>query len=170
MPRKLNDSEKRTFRAARYAALRSLEYTIGRLNDGDATVARVWMGVSKPQNLKILAQRLGVIFEALQGIHQDQITYDPNMEDYAEVDVDDRAHNILLGRAFFTTETYGNDSRASTLIHEVSHFRDVQNTDDHACGAEECLRLVAQAKEKDGNLYKVLTNAENWENLVSNSY
>lgn len=71
--RPLTSSENRTFRAARWAALRSLNYTIDQLNAGNATVARVWMGVAHPQNLQELARRLGLIRTALSNIHQNQV-------------------------------------------------------------------------------------------------
>ena len=170
MARALNSSESRTFRAARYAALRSLRFTIDQLNSGNATVAQVWMGVQQPGNLHTLAQCLERIFAALQGIHQGQINVEPNGHWFAEVHPNDPAHHITLGRDFFTTETYGNDSRAGTLIHETSHFNDVLGTHDHAYGQEACLRLVQQARQYDGNLQTVLSNADNWEYLVENSY
>lgn len=170
MARALNSSERRTFRAARYAALRSLEFTIHHLNSGNATVAQVWMGVQHPGNLQALAQSLQQIFEALQGIHEGQVNFEPNGDWFAEVNPNDPTHHITLGRDFFTTETYGNNSRAGTLIHETSHFNDVLGTDDHAYGEEACLRLVRQAQQNDGNLNTVLNNADNWEYLVEHTY
>ena len=170
MARALNSSERRTFRAARYAALRSLEFTINHLNGGNADVARVWMGVQQPGNLQVLAQHLNRIFQALQNIHEGQVNCEPNANWYAEAHPNDAGHHITLGGAFFTAPTYGNDSRAGTLIHETSHFNDVLGTDDHAYGQEACLRLVQQAEQGDGNLHTVLTNADNWEYLVEHTY
>ena len=102
MARALNSSERRTFRAARYAALRSLEFTIHHLNGGNADVARVWMGVQQPGNLQVLAQRLYRIFQALQNIHEGQVNCEPNADWYAEVHPNDAGHHITLGGAFFT--------------------------------------------------------------------
>lgn len=73
-------------------------------------------------------------------IHQAQIVFDDSTNShsdwYAEVNVNLRgaAHSITLAQPFFDSSTYGNDSRAGTLIHEVSHFRDVLDTDDNADG------------------------------------
>lgn len=170
MPRQLNSSERRTFRAARYAALRSLEYTIHHLNSGNADVARVWMGVHQPGDLQALAQNLYRIFQALQHIHEGQVICEPNANWFAEVHPNDAGHNITLGSPFFAAATYGNDSRAGTLIHETSHFSDVLGTDDHAYGQAACLRLVQQAEQHDGDLHTVLNNADNWEYLVENTY
>ncbi|WP_017735000.1 M35 family metallo-endopeptidase [Pseudomonas sp. CBZ-4] len=176
MPRQLTSSEARTYRAARWAALRSLNYTIGQLNAGNAAVAQVWMGVNHPMDLRELARRLGVIHAALAGIHQDQIVFDASTNShtdwYAEVDVTLRgaAHSITLAHPFFDAPTYGNDSRAGTLIHEVSHFNDVLGTDDNADGRAACLRLVRQAQQHDGDLNSVITNADSWQYLVEGIY
>lgn len=170
MPRTLTSSEQRTFRAARYAALRSLEYTIAQLRNGHAGVARQWMALEHPDDLNFLADGLHRIFQALQGIHQDQITCEPGVKWYAEVTPNQLPHAITLGERFFTTHTYGTDSRAGTLIHETSHFKNVLRTNDHAYGVEECLALVEQAEESDTDLRKVINNADNWEYLVENTY
>ena len=176
MPRQLTSSEARTYRAARWAALRSLNYTIGQLNAGNAAVAQVWMGVNHPMDLRELARRLGVIHAALTGIHQAQIVFDDSTNShsdwYAEVNVNLRgaAHSITLAQPFFDASTYGNDSRAGTLIHEVSHFRDVLDTDDNADGRAACLRLVRQAQQHDGDLNSVITNADSWQYLVEGIY
>ena len=172
--RPLTSSENRTFRAARWAALRSLNYTIDQLNAGNATVARVWMGVAHPQNLQELARRLGLIRTALSNIHQNQVFYDtdPQADWFAKVNVNLQgpAHVITVARPFFEAPTYGNDSRAGTRIHETSHFRDVLNTDDNADGRDACLRLVQQAQQHDGNLNAVINNADSWEYLVEDTY
>ena len=168
--RALNSTEQRTFRAARYAALRSLEYTIRQLNNGDDSVAKVWLAVEHPKDLKELARRLKKIFEALQGIHENLITYKPKGRWYAEVDEHDTSHAITLGARFFETDTYGHNSRAGTLIHEISHFTDVLATDDHAYGAEACLRLVRKAEQDDEKFQEVLSNADNWEYLVERTF
>ena len=170
MPRKLNPIEQRTFRAARYAALRSLQYTIAQLRNGHAGVAQRWMALDHPEDLNFLADGLQRIFDALQAIHQDQIFCEPGVNWYAEVNPNQTPHAITLGERFFTTPTYGTDSRAGTLIHETSHFRNVLRTNDHAYGVEECLELVEQAEESDDNLRKVINNADNWEYLVEHSY
>ena len=174
--RQLTSTEARTFRAARWAALRALNYTIGQLNAGNATVAEVWMGVNHRQDLKVLAQRLGVIRKALSEIHQAKIFYDTDTNSqsdwYAEVDVTLQGadHAITLAQPFFDATTYGIGSRSSTLIHEFSHFDDVLGTDDNADGRAACLRLLEYAQQYDNDLNKVITNADSWTSLVEDSF
>ncbi|WP_122570907.1 M35 family metallo-endopeptidase [Pseudomonas viridiflava] len=167
--RQLTAIEARTFRAARWAALRSLNYTIAQLSQGNAATAIVWLGVDHPA-LDIVVQGLDRIRAALTLIHQGQINHDTAGQWFAEVLPNDPTHCITLGLHFFDTATYGNDSRAGTLIHEVSHFNDVLATHDHAYGHDQCRALVHNAALNNDQLRTVLTNADNWEYLIENTY
>ena len=45
-----------------------------------------------------------------------------------------RPYEIFVCRAFWTAPLTGTDSKAGTLIHEMSHFNNVAGTDDHVYG------------------------------------
>lgn len=52
-------------------------------------------------------------------------------------------YKIYVCRAFWTAPVRGTDSRGGTLIHEMSHFDVVANTDDIAYGQAACRNLTA---------------------------
>ena len=54
-----------------------------------------------------------------------------------------RAYEIFVCRAFWTAPRTGTDSRAGTLIHEVSHFNVVAGTDDIVYGQAGAKNLAA---------------------------
>jgi peptidyl-Lys metalloendopeptidase len=51
-------------------------------------------------------------------------------------------YRIYLCRAFWSAPARGTDSKAGTLVHEVSHFNAVAGTDDHAYGQSACRSLA----------------------------
>ncbi|MEM7376482.1 MAG: M35 family metallo-endopeptidase [Pseudomonadota bacterium] len=75
----------------------------------------------------------------------------------------DLPYDITLCPAFWSTTTVGTDSRAGTIVHELSHFRIVAGTSDHAYGQQSAATLA--------NLNPVLAvdNADNHEYFVENT-
>ena len=53
---------------------------------------------------------------------------------YAYVYPSDTSRTIYLCGIYFSTTTWGYDARADTIVHEISHFATVANTDDHQYG------------------------------------
>ena len=53
-----------------------------------------------------------------------------------------RPYNIHLCSGFWRADMQGTDSKAGTIIHEVSHFNVVANTSDHAYGQSEARGLA----------------------------
>ncbi len=49
---------------------------------------------------------------------------------YAYVYPTDKTHTIYLGNAFWSAPAKGTDSKAGTIAHEMSHFRDIGGTKD----------------------------------------
>jgi Lysine-specific metallo-endopeptidase len=80
---------------------------------------------------------------------------------YAYVDPDEADHNIYLGGAFWKASTKGYNSKAGTIIHELSHR--VHGTDDHEYGKADAKRI---AKEDPA---LATTNADNYEYLAEAS-
>ena len=74
-----------------------------------------------------------------------------------------RPYEIFVCRAFWSAPNTGTDSKAGTLIHEMSHFNVVAATDDHAYGQTAARNLALS----DPSL--ALDNADNHEYFAENT-
>ena len=74
-----------------------------------------------------------------------------------------RPYEIFVCRAFWSAPNTGTDSRAGTLIHEMSHFNAVAGTDDHVYG-QSSARSLAISNPADA-----LDNADNHEYFAENT-
>lgn len=74
-----------------------------------------------------------------------------------------RPYEIFVCRAFWTAPLTGTDSKAGTLIHEMSHFNVVAGTDDLVYGQTGARNLAAS--DPDG----ALNNADNHEYFAENT-
>lgn len=72
-------------------------------------------------------------------------------------------YKIYLCNAFWSAPNTGTDSRAGTLIHEMSHFNVVAGTDDNAYGQTACKRLATT------NPTRALDNADSHEYFAENT-
>jgi peptidyl-Lys metalloendopeptidase len=72
-------------------------------------------------------------------------------------------YRVYLCNAFWSAPNTGTDSRAGTIIHELSHFDVLANTDDHAYGQTAAKNL---ARTNPG---KALKNADNHEYFSENT-
>lgn len=89
----------------------------------------------------------------------------PKIENtWAYVIPNDTTHTVYLGGLFDdpATPDTGQDSRAGTLVHELSHFDDVGGTKDVVYGADDAKNL---AKKKPADAQK---NADNFEYYMEN--
>lgn len=75
----------------------------------------------------------------------------------------DRPYNIYLCKVFWTAPLAGTDSKAGTLIHEMSHFNIVAATDDVVYGQAGARELA----DTDPNL--AITNADSHEYFAENT-
>lgn len=75
----------------------------------------------------------------------------------------DAPYKIYVCKAFWSAPVSGTDSRAGTLIHELSHFTAVAGTDDHVYGQAGAASLAA-SKPNDA-----LDNADNHEYFAENT-
>jgi len=87
--------------------------------------------------------------------------YDP--DGYAYVIPEDKTHKIYINPKFHSAKLTGEDSRAGTLGHEMSHFEDIAGTDDKMYGREDSLQL-AKDKPEDAML-----NADSFEYYLEGS-
>jgi len=77
---------------------------------------------------------------------------------YAYVYPTDTSHTIYCCSAFWPAPVAGGwDTKAGTLIHELSHFDDICGTRDHAYGTNNCRALARN------NPAQAVNNADNYE-------
>lgn len=74
-----------------------------------------------------------------------------------------RPYEIFVCRAFWSAPLTGTDSKAGTLVHEMSHFNVVAGTDDHAYGQSAAKSLAASDPTR------ALDNADNHEYFAENT-
>jgi peptidyl-Lys metalloendopeptidase len=74
-----------------------------------------------------------------------------------------RPYEIFVCRAFWNAPLTGTDSKAGTLVHEMSHFNVVAGTDDHAYGQSAAKSLAASDPTR------ALDNADNHEYFAENT-
>jgi peptidyl-Lys metalloendopeptidase len=72
-------------------------------------------------------------------------------------------YNIYLCRVFWTAPLTGTDSKAGTLIHEMSHFTVVASTDDYVYGQSGAKSLAIS------NPSQAIDNADNHEYFAENT-
>jgi peptidyl-Lys metalloendopeptidase len=72
-------------------------------------------------------------------------------------------YKIYLCNAFWSAPNTGTDSRAGTLIHEMSHFNVVAGTDDNAYGQTACKNLARSSPTR------ALDNADSHEYFAENT-
>ena len=74
-----------------------------------------------------------------------------------------KPYEIFVCRAFWNAPTTGTDSKAGTLVHEMSHFNAVAGTDDHVYGQTGAKNLAIS------NPTNALDNADNHEYFAENT-
>jgi len=72
-------------------------------------------------------------------------------------------YKIYVCNAFWSAPNTGTDSKAGTLVHEMSHFNVVAATDDHAYGQSAAKNLAISSPSK------ALDNADNHEYFAENT-
>lgn len=72
-------------------------------------------------------------------------------------------YRIYVCNAFWSAPNTGTDSRAGTLVHEMSHFTVVADTDDHAYGQSTCKSLATSSPTR------ALDNADSHEYFAENT-
>ena len=92
------------------------------------------------------------------------ITFNCNCTDnyYAYV-YPNSPYEIWLCNAFWSAPATGTDSKAGTLVHELSHFNVVAGTDDHAYGQSACKSLATS------NPSRAVDNADSHEYFAENT-
>lgn len=103
-------------------------------------VHSVWFGTGSKQTVSNIINKSA---RALPGTVPNCTCTAKNPEKlYAYVRKFDRNHNVHLCPLFWTQDESGYDTKAATFVHEVTHFYDVGNTDDHVYGYEKAKELA----------------------------
>ena len=121
-----------------------------------------WFGAYTSSRYGTASQHFVAIDSAIdQSAGQVKINCGCNQSYYAYV-YPTRPYEIFVCRAFWTAPLTGTDSKAGTLIHEMSHFNAVAGTDDHVYGQAGAKNLAIS------NPTNALDNADNHEYFAEN--
>lgn len=125
-----------------------LEKKLGLLQNEDSNTLsefKDWFGRDDEEARQIILTRIKKALEVSRSLTD--ANFGPIMnekarrEDYANV-YSDESHKILLGDLFWKADTKGKNSKASVIVHELSHFDDIGPTEDVIYGEERCLNLA----------------------------
>lgn len=129
-----------------------------------ATKAEVkkWFGSDSEATRKTLQDRIDkeIALNEKMTVNNFHPADPPEPGTFAYVHPGDKDHNIFLDSAFDDAPATGNDSKAGTLAHEMSHFSDIGGTEDNAYGQGPSLALA----KKDSAA--ALNNADSFEYFV----
>ena len=122
-----------------------------------------WFGAYTSSRWNTASQHFVAIDSAIdQNAGQVKINCGCNQSYYAYV-YPTRPYEIFVCRAFWSALLTGTDSKAGTLIHEMSHFNAVAGTDDHVYGQAGAKNLAIT------NPTAALDNADNHEYFAENT-
>lgn len=120
-----------------------------------------WFGKYSDSRFNTVVQHYTNIADALAN---QTITFNCDCDDdsYAYV-YPTKPYEIFLCKHFWTAPLTGTDSKAGTLVHEMSHFNVVASTDDNVYGQSNCRQL---AKDDPA---KAIDNADSHEYFAENT-
>jgi len=121
-----------------------------------------WFGIYTESRYALVESNFDAISDALS---QKNVTFDCGCDEpfaYAYIYLS-RPYEIYLCGLFWSAPRLGIDSQAGTIVHEISHFRDVAGTEDHAYGQNGAMDLAFR--------YPVLAidNADNYLYFAENT-
>jgi uncharacterized Zn-binding protein involved in type VI secretion len=136
--------------------------------------AKKWMGDDSEATRQMLKDRIQKELDLLDKM--DEKNFKPGDPDdvddidntYAYVYPTDTTHTVYIGGMFDgpNTPDTGENSRAGTIVHELSHFRDVGGTKDvvhPACGGKKCYGTTNAENLAKQSPADAQTNADNFE-------
>lgn len=120
-----------------------------------------WFGVFDTSRLKNVSDHFTAISNAFVSAG---INFDCSCkQNYYAYVYPTRPYNIYLCRVFWVAPDTGTDSKAGTLIHEMSHFNVVASTNDYVYGQSGAMNLAVTDPGKATN------NADNHEYFAENN-
>ena len=154
---------------ARKDAIAMLKKTLEALekwDDGAKKKAKTWFGSDSDAVKAKMTERTKKVMKHLEGMTEDN--FEPATSKYKKTygyvypDKDDK---VYLGESFSKAPATGDDSKAGTLVHEVSHFDSVSGTrdEDKTYGHASCKKLAKKSPTKAQN------NADSYEYFVEDT-
>jgi WD40 repeat protein len=128
-----------------------------RWSASDRQVFAKWFGTSNENSRQMIHQRVQRVLELNQNYSVSNFCrakHRPNVFAYVYADQPDK---VYVDDLFLTQKPRGENSRAGTITHEMSHFKIMGGTRDHVYGQVKCKALARTSP----NL--ALTNADNFE-------
>lgn len=121
---------------------------------------KIWFGKEDESRQKIIKENFYKISDA---INNKDIKFSCNCSSnsFAYVYANE-PYNVYLCKRFFTAFSSGKDTKSGTLVHEISHFNIVADTDDIKYGQTEAKRLARNRP------HKAMKNADNYEYFAEN--
>ncbi|MBI4915294.1 MAG: peptidase M35 [Acidobacteria bacterium] len=127
-------------------------YLVG---SGNSTLYRYWFGAYTSSRLATVKSHFSAIKTALAS---KPITFDCGCTaNYYAYVYPTKPYKVYVCKAFWTAPATGRDSRAGTVVHEVSHFNVVATTQDYVYGATAAHGLALTSPTK------AVKNADNHE-------
>jgi peptidyl-Lys metalloendopeptidase len=120
-----------------------------------------WFGAANSGRFSTVSSHYNAIRSAFQTA---PVVVDCNCdEDYFAYVYPNQPYTIYVCNAFWSAPATGTDSKAGTLVHEMSHFNVVAGTDDHAYGQSACTGLAASQPSQ------AVDNADSHEYFAENT-
>ena len=120
-----------------------------------------WFGAYSSSRYATVENNFSAISQAMDNAG---ITFDCKCkQNYYAYVYPNQPYNIYLCRVFWQAPLFGTDSKAGTLIHEMSHFNVVAGTDDVVYGQTAARNLA------DTNPAAAITNADSHEYFAENT-
>ena len=152
--------------------LEKRKINLERWNESDQDCFKKVFGNANETNRKTITERIDKQITEVDRFLKDdtykQQFYKTKEDCYASVLSTDPDHKINLGKDFWDAPLTGEDSKAGVLVHEMSHFIDMGDTDDvkfggsTAYGKEICQEIANDPLEYTN----AIKNADNFEYYV----
>jgi len=147
-------SENSQINSAATAQKTMIRHAVDQINVGDSSTYLEWFGT-------YTSARWTIVRDGVVAIERNSVVgyrCDDTANVYAYVYPADRTHQIYLCGAFWPSPIAGGyDTKAGTLIHELSHFDDLVGTDDWVYGTTGARNLART------NPARAVNNADNFE-------
>jgi len=129
-------------------------YGNSRISEGQSSTYQTWFGAYTTARYNYVRDTIGLIYRNTRVAYR----CDDERGVYAYVYPSDATQTIYLCEAFWSAnEAGGFDTKAGTLIHELSHFNNIGQTGDYAYGVTAARNLASNDPER------ATGNADNYE-------
>lgn len=147
--------------SAKTYAANSVNYFAGKTYSTVTTRYRTWFGTATSSRFNSVKSHYSLINDAL--INK-SVVYDCSCtQSYYAYVYPTQPYRIYLCNSFWSAANTGTDSRAGTIIHEMSHFNVNGGTDDHVYGQSGAKSLATS------NPTRAVDNADNHEYFSENT-